>query len=92
MYNSVVQQMAENMAEMKEDLPYEKKLKLSIFFDVPMDAAADPQFMMAMQQAHTPQAQQNADQASGQKINTTGLKNINSSKLESGTESILNRA
>ena len=89
MYSEVVQGIMESLTELKQDLPYQKRLQLSLFFDIPIDSATDPKFIAQMQASHA-QAQQQEQQSKG--INMSGMaKSEQASRLQSGTERLLNR-
>jgi hypothetical protein len=52
LYNEIVQTFAGKIGELQRQLPYQKRLALSVLFDLPVDASTTPQFVAAMQSAH----------------------------------------
>jgi hypothetical protein len=52
LFGEVVSTLTEHLTELKQDLPYPKRLQLSVLFDVPVDSAVEPKFIAYMQQIH----------------------------------------
>lgn len=52
LYNEIQQTFAGKIGELRKQLPYQKRLTLSMLFDLPVDASTTPQFVAAMQSAH----------------------------------------
>lgn len=49
LYAAVQQSLVERMSELREELPYQKRLQLSIFFQVPVESSMRPEFVAIMQ-------------------------------------------
>lgn len=49
-FRSVQEELADNLAEYRADLPYSRRVSLSILFDVPVEATMSPAFLAAMQE------------------------------------------
>jgi hypothetical protein len=65
-YQSVTASLMDNLAELRQELPYSKKLQLSVLFDLPVDYSTRPEFISAMQSLHSPENQAALSQAVGQ--------------------------
>lgn len=73
MYADVQEQVYSHMAELREKLPYQKRLALSIYLDVPVDPALTPE-ALSVYQRPIPMPQQPEQPAAGaQKPMPTGL-------------------
>jgi len=53
-FQEVVGQVMEKVAELGDKLPYKNRLQLSILLGVPLDRSTTPQFVSAMQQSYGP--------------------------------------
>lgn len=91
MYQSVKNQILSHVMDMKEDLPYSKKLTLGLLFDAPISAATNPNFIMMLQNNASSSSAQ-AEQANGPGAMSNENIKIDSkaiSSRQSGSESIL---
>lgn len=89
-YGQVQSQILEDLTDMQEDLPYDKKLSLSVLFDVPLDFSAEPQFILEMQKGLSGEDQQQAAQSPGFKPQALKADSVESRM--SGTQKVVNRA
>lgn len=55
-YEGIVVQLAEQIPQLREDLPYRERVQLSILFGVPVDATMEPNFLAAIQAVSAPPA------------------------------------
>ena len=49
LYGQMQVELAERITELREDLPYEKRLQLSTMFQVPVESTAEPEFIKTLQ-------------------------------------------
>ena len=65
LYQEAVGTLVDHLSELKHELPYKKRLTLSTFMGVPIDAATDPKFIAKMQALHGEAAAQAQGQGQG---------------------------
>lgn len=51
MYSAIQLNLINRVTELRQELPYEKRLQLSILFGVPVDSTASPEFVAKMQES-----------------------------------------
>jgi hypothetical protein len=83
LYEATRMEIARQAAELKERLPYATNVKLSLFFDVPLDPSMKPEAMRRTQMGADPEQAQGAMTGTGQGaggMRLTGIDKMNLSK------------
>jgi hypothetical protein len=62
LYGQMQQEIAEQMVGLREDLPYSKRLQLSLLFKVPVEATADPEFVKTLQDQYAARREMEKEQ------------------------------
>lgn len=52
MYENVLTSIIDRLPDLQEDLPYDKKVQLSLLFDIPVDPTMQPNFIRAIQESY----------------------------------------
>lgn len=63
LYGSIQEEIIDNLAEYREELPYSKRVSLSSLFDAPVEETMSPQYMVATKEHWDKVAAQEAAQA-----------------------------
>jgi len=63
-YDTIVRELTENVTELQTKLPYDRRIQLSTFFDIPVDASMQPAFIGEIQGMQTSEEQAEQDQSS----------------------------
>jgi len=91
-YSEVMNNFMEELPKLKEELPYQKRLQISLLFQVPTDYTLSPEFINQMQQAHLKSMQaEDGKQQGGFSPARADKLNIAESQM-SGTDKIIYRA
>ncbi len=91
MYEETLNLITQNLNELQTELPYEKRVALSQFFDVPLDPSFEPSLLLKLQKSYTPEEKQETlnKMTAGQQAN---VKDIDLSAKKSAAERIATRA
>lgn len=92
-FQEITGQLTEHLAELREDLPYKKRLQVSILFGVPVESAMEPAFLAYMQQLHAQSAASDAAADGGAVRTTAGAlgKISHANQVQTDTQRLLNR-
>jgi hypothetical protein len=75
-YRQIVSEMTDRLSELREDLPYDERLRLSVLFGVPVEPGAAPQSIAAWQRAHAEIRGAQAQVQQAQQASARGLASI----------------
>lgn len=64
-YQEVIQNFMDELPKLKEELPYQKRLQISLLFQVPTDYTLTPEFITQMQASHQQSMQAEAGKPQG---------------------------
>jgi hypothetical protein len=91
LYEEMTSAMVDELSNLKDGLPYQKRLQLSTFFGNPTDASGAPSFVAYMQALHG--ANPENQQAQGGGLSASKAKNIQfAENQKSETEALMTRA
>lgn len=76
LFREVQAELADNLAEYRTDLPYARRVSLSVLFDVPVESTMSPAFLAAMQEGFLEPSQQPQSQPPQPTVNPGVASNL----------------